>query len=143
MRNQKPKLKIEIQKRNSKMGIVLINSKTKFKFPSGLAFLFCEAIIAQPFGFVNRCKKFFHTYLHNQLHYHLQIQNQPHLHWYNHIRTHIHPHTIWRFCVYLLINWWVDAPILTIFPRIYTFIKTSLAHPHIHRILHIGRFMGL
>ena len=45
------------------MGIVLINSKTKFNFPNGLgfgsAFLFCEAIIAQPFSFVNRCKKFF------------------------------------------------------------------------------------
>lgn len=80
MQNQKSKLKIEIQKSNSKMGIVLINSKTKFNFPSGLAFLFCEVIIAQPFGFVNRRKKIFHTHLHNQLHYHLQMQNQPHLH---------------------------------------------------------------
>ena len=59
MQNQKSKLKIEIQKSNSKMGIVLINSKTKFNFPSSLAFLFCEAIITQPFCFVNRRKKFF------------------------------------------------------------------------------------
>lgn len=57
-------MKIGIQKSNSKMGIVLINSKTKTKFPSGLAFLFCDAIITQPFGFVNRYKKFFsYTYL--------------------------------------------------------------------------------
>lgn len=41
------------------MGIILINSKTKIKFPYGLTFLFCEAIITQPFGFVNRYKKFF------------------------------------------------------------------------------------
>lgn len=80
MRNQKLKLKIEIQKSNSKIRIVLISSKTKFNFPSGLTFLFCEAIITQLFGFVNRRKKIFHTHLHNQLHYHLQIQKQPHLH---------------------------------------------------------------
>ena len=59
MQNQKSKLKIEIQKSNLKMGIVLISSKTKFNFPSGLVFLFCEAIITQPFGFVNRRKKIF------------------------------------------------------------------------------------
>ena len=41
------------------MGIVLINSKTKIKFPYGFTFLFYEAIIAQPFSFVNRRKKFF------------------------------------------------------------------------------------
>ena len=40
------------------MGIVLINSKTKIKFPYGFTFLFYEAIIAQPFSFVNRCKNF-------------------------------------------------------------------------------------
>ena len=80
MQNQKLKLKIEIQKSNSKMGTALINSKTKFNFPSGLTFLFCEAIITQPFGFVNRYRKFFHTHLHHQLHYYLQMQNQPHLH---------------------------------------------------------------
>lgn len=45
------------------MRIVLINSKTKFNFPNGLAFLFCEAIITQLFGFINRYKKFFmHIY---------------------------------------------------------------------------------
>ena len=105
MRNQKLKLKIEIQKSNSKMGIILISSKTKLNFPSGLAFLFCEAIITQPFGFVNRRKKFFHTHLHSQLHWHLQMQNKPHLHWHNHIHTHTHLHTAWWFCVYLSMGW--------------------------------------
>lgn len=52
-------MKIEIQKSNSKMGIIFINSKTKIKFPSGLTFLFCEAIITQLSCFVNRRRKFF------------------------------------------------------------------------------------
>lgn len=128
MQNQKWKLKIEIQKSNSKMGIVLINSKTKFNFPSGLAFLFCESIITQPFGFVNRCKKFFYAHLHNQLHYHLQIQKQPHLHWYNHIHIHIHLHTTWRFCVYLLMSWWVNVPVLSVHPCVYIPVKASAFH---------------
>ena len=126
MRNQKWKLKIEIQKSNSKMGIVLISSKTKFNFPSGLAFLFCEAIITQPFRFVNRRKKFFHTHLHNHLHCHSQMQKQSHLHWHNHIHIHIHLHTAWRFCVYLLMGWWVDAPVFVVRLYVYSSIQTSL-----------------
>lgn len=125
------------------MGIVFNNSKTKIKFSSGLTFLFCEAIITQLFGCVNRRKKFFYTHLHNQLHYHLQMQKQPHLHWYNHIHIRIHLHAVWRFYVYLLMNWWVDISALVICLYVHTSINTSLTHPHIHRILHMGQFMGL
>lgn len=132
MQNQKWKLTIKIQKSNSKMGIILINSKTKFNFPSGLAFLFCEAIITQPFGFVNRRKKIFYTHLHNQLHYHLQMQKQPHLHWHNHIHIHIHLHTTWRFCVYLLMGLWVNGLMHQLWPSVYTSTHPSEHHLPIH-----------
>lgn len=136
--NAKPKLKNQIQKWES----FSTTQKQKSNFQAVLHFFICEAIIAQPSCFVNRYRKFFHAHLHNHLHCHLQIQNQPHLHWHNHIHIHIHSHTVRRFCVYLLMGWWVNVAFLVVCLYIYTFINALPIHSHIHRILHIGRFMG-
>ena len=145
MQNQKWKLKIKIQKSNSKMGIVFINSKTKFNFPSGLAFLFCEAIIAQPFCFVNRRKKFFHVHIQLHFHYHLQIQSQPHLHWHNHIHIRIHLHTTWRFCVIFvdgLIGWCTGFSYLPICPHICQHATHPSAYPQNFIYWLVYGFMG-
>ena len=144
MQNQKSKLKIEIQKRNSKMGIVLINSKTKINFPNGLrfgsAFLFCEAIIAQPFGFVNRCRKFFHSHIYttSYIFMHICRCRNSHIYIYTATTTYIYTQLgkfaciCWRICE--LMGW------CACFAHVSIQLLTS-TNPHIHRILFMGLFM--
>ena len=126
MQNQKSKLKIEIQKSNSKMGIVLINSKTKFNFSSGLAFLFCEAIITQPFGFVNKRKKIFfmHIYTTSYIAICRYRINHIYIDTIISIPTYIYTQLDDFACIY----WWVNGLMHQFLLCVYMFIRPSKHH---------------
>lgn len=145
MQSQKSKLKIEIQKSNSKMGIVFINSKTKFNFPNGLrfgsAFLFCKVIITQPFGFVNRCRKFsFHAYIHTTNHIFMHIYGYKHNHIYIDTTTSI-PTTTTHTLVILRVFVDRSMGLCTSFGRLSIHLPTTI-YLHIHIILHMSLLMG-
>nr|DAW16747.1 MAG TPA: hypothetical protein [Caudoviricetes sp.] len=69
------------------MGIVFNNSKTKIKFPSGLVFLFCEAIIAQLFCFVNRYRKIFFIHISSHIFITIYRRKNSHIYIYTNIIT--------------------------------------------------------
>lgn len=111
------------------MGIVLINSKTKIKFPYGFTFLFYEAIIAQPFSFVNRYKKFFScTFTQSATLPFADAESatfaltQPHP--YSHTST--HSLTILRVFVDELVGSHINFSHLSIYLYVYISIQTSL-----------------